>query len=292
MNENRFYNEIMELKESDDIKDILKRWNNFSKNRMYIPQGVPILLPDMLWIAKSGYGKTNLIRLISEYLYEEKLMEFYGDVKFIETELEYCPRDREFVSFKSFMDEVVRAAGFRDEFRGIVCVDITEWIDHINENYFIDFLEYLSENTDIWHIIFVVDCSDSKKLCRLEALLGIYFRIDKVMFRLPETFELCCYIEKYFKKYGFMIDKDAVDILAETIDELRDSRYFDGYKTLNMICSDLLYRLFSAENVDSYVITSDVVRYYDKDSDYIKRTKENIEKRRKIGYISGGAGNE
>ena len=83
MKENRFYSEIMNINESDDIKEIVKRWSNFSKNKPKLPYGSPIVLPDMLWIAKSGYGKTNLLRLISEYLYEENLIRN----KFIEESL-------------------------------------------------------------------------------------------------------------------------------------------------------------------------------------------------------------
>ena len=81
-------------------------------------------------------------------------------------------------------------------------------------------------------------------------------------------------------------------ILFETIEELRKGKYFDGYKTLNMICADLIYREFSSDNFEGYVITAETVKYYSKDSEFVERTKTNIEKRNKIGYLSRGEDNE
>lgn len=292
MKENRFYSEIMNTNESEDIKKILKSWANFSKNKPKLPYGSPIVLPDMLWIAKSGYGKTNLLRLISEYLYEENLIEFYGDVKFFEFVLEYCPKEAKFTSMDDFNDILRSAAGFRSEFKGVVCVNITEWINHINEKYFLQFLEFLSQNSDLWHIIFVVETLNDEKIKPLEACLNVYFRIDRVKFELPETEKLGVYMVEFLQKHGFSIEKSAMDILLETIDELRKGKYFDGYKTLNMICSDLIYRQFSSDNFDGYVINEETVKYYSKDSEFVSKTKVNIEKKNKIGFLYGGSSND
>lgn len=286
MHDNRYYEEIMQLEECEDIKKILKRWSNFSKNKPKFSQGAPVVLPDMLWVAKSGYGKTNLLYLLTEYLYEENLIEFYGDVKFFEFDLEYCKKDNQFKGFDHFNDVLLDAAGFRSEFKGVVCININEWVDHLEDKYFIDFMEYLSENSYEWHIIFVVDFHNEEKLKRLEALLTTYFRIDKVVFNLPDSKSLGDYMEQYLNNHGFELEKEAKEILLETIEELRKSKYFDGYKTLNMICADLIYREFSSDTFEGYVITAETVKYYSKDSEFVKRTKTNIEKRNKIGYLS------
>lgn len=286
MHDNRYYEEIMQLEECEDIKTILKRWSNFSKNKPKFSQGAPVVLPDMLWVAKSGYGKTNLLYLLTEYLYEEKLIEFYGDVKFFEFDLEYCKKDNQFKGFDRFNDVLLDAAGFRSEFKGVVCININEWVDHLEDKHFVDFMEYLSENSYEWHIIFVVDFHNEEKLKRLEAMLATYFRIDKVVFNLPDSRSLGDYMEQYLNNHGFELEKEAKEILLETVEELRKSKYFDGYKTLNMICADLIYREFSSDTFEGYVITAETVKYYSKDSEFVKRTKTNIEKRNKIGYLS------
>ncbi len=286
MNENRYYEEIMKLDECDDMKSILHSWQIFSNNIASLANKAAVVLPDMLWIVKSGYGKTNLLQLVTGYLYEEQLMEFYGDVKFFEYTLEHVPTSTADSLIDDFSLSLSDAAGFRSEFKGVVCVDISRWIDHLDDERFIYFLEYLSENSRYWHIIFSVDCGDKEKLEKLEALLDVYFRIEKVAFRLPKTESLCRFAEENLSKYGFTLEPDAKEILLETIEALRQGKKFDGYKTIEMICSDLIYREISSPDFGGYVITSETVSYYDKNSDFVRRTKNNIEKRRQIGYMS------
>ena len=286
---NEYYERIMSLNESDDIKNILKRWNNFSKNKIKLPHNVPVVLPDMLWITKPGYGKTNLLNLISEYLDSERLMEFYGDVKFFEYSLKYRTNERFEEEFNRFTGAILNAAGFRSEFKGVICIDIDEWIDHIDDRNFIWFLEYLSDNTYDWHVIFSVSSPKQNKIDKVEVLLSTYFRIEKVTFKMPETEELLEYIKDNVSMYGFNISEKALKILNETISELRDGKYFDGYKTLNMICTDLIYRIASQDEFDGYIITDKIVNCYSYNSEFIKKTKADLEKRNRIGFeISGG----
>lgn len=290
MTENKYYTEIMSLTDCDDIKRIVNNWSNFSENKPNTPQYSPIVLPDMLWVAKSGVGTTKLLRLISEYLSSEKIMDFYGDVKYFEFNFEHFSGSSPYGPIEKFSDALLNAAGFRSDYRGIVCINISEWIDHFENKYFLRFLEYLSENSTDWHIVFLVNSIDDKKLNKLEAILGMYFRIDKAVFKYPDTEAFCDYIEKRLMNYGFSISDSAKTILSDTIDELRKSDYFDGYKTISMICSDLIYREFSSENFNGYTITDKSVEYYSKTSEFVKQTKYNIEKRNKIGFVLGEDG--
>ena len=65
---NQFYTDIMNLKEVEEFKRVIKRWNILSENMRTKPMNAPIILPDMLWVAQSGVGKTNLLKLMAEYL--------------------------------------------------------------------------------------------------------------------------------------------------------------------------------------------------------------------------------
>lgn len=288
---NSLYEKIAEINPGEDVLKILKSWENFSKNKARFMTDAPVVLPDMLLVTKSGYGTTKLVTLLTEYLYTEGVMEFYGDVRFFEFKLGYS-KEASFGPMSEFKDALLTAAGFRNEFKGVVCVDISEWTNHINDKHFIDFLEYLSENSDPWHIVFVTDCNDKEKLKKLEALLCVYFRIDIAEIMLPDTALLVEYMKKRLEQYGFELDCDAEAILAETVDHLRKSKYFDGYKSLNMICSDLVYKAFSASEFTGRIINKDIAAFYSKDSEFVKRTKQNIEKRNSIGFGVGGGKDE
>ncbi len=58
----------MNLKEAEEFKRVIKRWYILSENMRTKPMDAPIILPDMLWVAQSGVGKTNLLKLMAEYL--------------------------------------------------------------------------------------------------------------------------------------------------------------------------------------------------------------------------------
>jgi hypothetical protein len=82
------------------------------------------------------------------------LMSFYGDVAYFEFMLNYCGPRENFSELQRLMDGVDNAKGFRSEFRGILFIDIDDWRDHFEEKHFVDFMEYLSDNSDDWLIVF------------------------------------------------------------------------------------------------------------------------------------------
>ena len=161
------------------------------------PMNAPIILPDMLWVAQSGVGKTNLLKLMAEYLSSQNnLMEFYGDVKFFEFLLNYCPPNEYFSELQRLIDEIDNAAGFRNEFKGIVHIDINEWLDHFEEKHFVSLMEYLSSNSDKWLIVLSVYSDKKDKIHNLNAFLSMYLRIEKITLSFPKTEDLFEFMQR------------------------------------------------------------------------------------------------
>lgn len=285
MLKNKYYDEIVNMKISKNFVPVLNAWQRLSENIKNHPIDYPVIIPDMLWVAKSGIGRTSLLKLVSEYLYAQgNIMEFYGEVKFFEFLLDYCPPQSEFHELERLMNEVEHAAGFRSEYKGIVCVDVEQWLNHCEEKHFISLMEYLSSNSDKWLIIFSVSDTEMESINHLEAILSMYTRIERVEFYLPQTSELFDYVDDFMYRYGFTLQPDAKQLLIEAVDVLRESKYFDGFKTLKMICSDIIYDLYSRENFDGYTVTAEMLTDFSKDSEYIRRTIINREKVGKIGF--------
>lgn len=284
---NQYYEKIMQLKGADEFKALVKKWETLSGNIKKFPTNAPVILPDMIWVAKSGVGKTSMLKLMAEYLASKgNLMDFYGDVKFFEFLLGYCDPRSEFTEIQRLMDEVSNAAGFRNEFRGIIRIDIDEWLGHFEEKHFVDFCEYLAANNDKWFIILSVYSEDETKLHNLEAFLSMYLRLERMTLDLPETEDLFEYIEGKLSDYGLSLSPDGKELLSATIEKLRKNKYFDGFKTIRLLCQEIAYSAFSREQMDSYVLTSDDLAAFGPDSDYVKRTVIKLEKVNKIGLIS------
>ncbi len=284
---NRYYDKIMDLKEADDLKKIIMRWQVLSENMKTKPTDAPIVLPDMLWIAKSGVGKTNLLKLMSEYLCGcGNLMEFYGDVKFFEFLLGYCSPSEHFFELERLIDEVGCAAGFRSEFKGIIHIDINEWIDHFEERHFTSLMEYLSYNSEKWLIVLSAYSDDGEKIHNLNAFLAMYLRIEKICLSLPKTEDLFGYIEERLAEYGLTLEEDARELLFATIEKLRANKYFDGFKTIKMLCQDIVYSVFSSEKLENYSLSAKMLGGFAAEGEYVKRTVANIEQRvNQIGLL-------
>jgi len=284
---NQFYKEIMNLKGAEEFKSVIKRWHILSKNMRTKPMNAPIILPDMLWIARSGVGKTSLLKLMAEYLSCQKnLMEFYGDVKYFEFLLNYCSPNEYFSELQRLMDEIDNAAGFRNEFKGIVHIDINEWIDHFEEKHFVSLMEYLSSNSANWLIVLSVYSDKKDKIHNLNAFLSMYLRIEKINLTFPKTEDLFDFIEEMLNQYSLTLKDDAKKLLYDTIEKLRNNKYFDGFKTIILLCQDIVYDVFSNENIEELSLSADMLSKFSADSDYVKKMVANIKRVNQIGLVN------
>lgn len=282
---NQFYNEIMQLKEADEFKAVIRRWQILSENLRTKPMNTAVLLPDMLWIAKPGVGKTNLLELMAEYLYSQKnLMDFYGDVKFFEFYLNYCAPGTHFQELNRLMDEIKNAAGFRSEYKGIVYVDVNEWLDHFEEKHFVCFMEYLSTYSDKWLVVLGIRPTKKEKVQKLKAFVSMYLRIETVNISLPKTEDLFEFIEERLAQYGLSLKDDARRMLHGTIEKLRNNRYFDGYRTIVMLCQDIVYDTFSQESIDDLSLSAERLSKFSSESEYITNMIANYERVNRIGF--------
>lgn len=285
---NRSYDEIMQLIGADEFKELIKKWDALSSNIRNNPHSLPRLLPNLLWVGNSGIGRTKLMSLMSAYLSSKgNLMDFYGDVKFFEFLLSYIPKDMPFTELQRLEDELAVAKGFRNEFRGAILIDIDPWVRHYDELYFVSFMEYLSAHSDKWIIVLSVSELPEEKLHNLEAFLLMYLRLDKVILSLPKTEDLCCFVSSVLDMYGLSLDPSAQELLLKTINELRENPYFDGFKTIEMLCQDIVYEHFSSSNATGTVLSSKDLTAFAPGSQYVKKAIKNSETMRRIGFNRG-----
>lgn len=285
---NIYYDRLMKLNGADELKKVINKWETLSTNiKRQHKFNAPIILPDLLLYTKAGYGNTELLSLLSEYVDSKKnLMDFYGDAKFFEFELNYCPPGQKFSEMYRFLDNVQAIAGFRNEFKGIARININEWIGHHKENYFLDFLQLLKDNTSNWLIVLTISNIDrtSDDAKSLESVLSMYLRIETLTLHMPSDKELAEYAASFLNKYGFELEDSAKEILIASIEVLRQNKYFNGFNTIADLCNDILYSIFSEETTISRTITADMLKDFSADSEYIKRTIIKFEKNIVLGF--------
>lgn len=276
-----YYDEILKLPGLEDIKEFSKKLKKVSNNMNSISNNMVVVLPDLLWDARSGAGKTHLLKLLSEYLYTLKIIDFSGDVKYFEFLIDYCEQGKNLSELSRLIREVNFAAGYRNEYAGLLAIDISSWNGHYRESHFNRIMEYLSSIDDKVCIIFMVENFTIKEVEEVDYILSSYFRIRKIKLDYPKSIELVNYIIQKLNKYDLKLDSEAVDMLRESVNELRNYKYFDGYKTINRLCQDILFEICSQDGINNNKITKDMLLKYAKDGTYVMRMKDRSRFKRK-----------
>ena len=282
---NTYYRQLMEYKGAQELQEHVRRWEILSENLSRRFLDAPIVLPDLFMYTPRGYGNTNLLSLMAEYLSSKgNLMSFYGDVKFFEFRFEYCPEGRDFREIYRFIEAVNNAAGFRNEFKGIIRISVDEWVGHHKEDNFLDFLEFLQLNTDYWMIILTVsDEKENEETKAMEAVISMYLRLETVALHMQTDEELADFAVGHFEKYGLKLDEGAKKVIEGSIAELKKNKYFGGLRTVQSLCNDIVYSVYSESTDISRVITADMLSDFGPDSEYIKRTFTRI-KTARLGF--------
>lgn len=283
--QNQIYKKILSQNGLAEFKALIEKWEILSAHLSDKPSGMPIILPDLFLVSRSGTGRTHFLRLLSEYLEEKpSLMDFYGDVKYFEFMLNYCAPNEYFSEIQRFMTEINNAAGFRSEYRGIVYVDVDEWREHYEEKHFVSFMEYLSDNSDDWLVVLSISDDKQELIQQMEAYVSAYIRIERISIEPPTVRELTQYAKKLLDGYGITLISQTEKVLSKSIEELCNNKYFDGYKTVKMLCEDIAYSLYiDGFNKGKKLIPSDLSKFA-KDSEYIQRMLVKFERINRIGF--------
>lgn len=287
----QYYKEIMDLPEKGSFTNILQKWEQLGKRIESLNCKCSNIIPEIFLVGAPGIGKSHLFSLISAYLKDKGLIDFAGEVDFMEFHFEYCPEGTNFPELNRFVESMDRAAGFRSSFRGVVCIELDEWFDYYKEKYFNIFMEYLEENCDNWLIIFSVDGLDNKKVDELYSYLAMYFRLDRADLSMPSEKEYVDYLEGVLAENSFTISKKAHAVLTKTVASLKKNPLFDGYKSLNRLAQDIAYKKYTAAEFESTVIDEDDVKDFASDSSYVCNMVKNYE-RKQFGFVSGGSSDD
>ncbi len=282
VNTNKYYEKLMALSGLDELKETIKKWNNILQNLKSKDIDAPLLLPNLFLNARPGAGKTYVFRILSDYLDSAGFMDFYGDVKFFEFYFEYCPPGM-FGPEISRLSEMLRhSAGFRNEFRGVVVVDITEWADKCEEDGFVRMLEFLSAIDEKACLIFTADNFTDLQIEKAEKVLNAFCRVRTVPFPYPSERAFAEYCARRVEKYKLKLDESAVDLIADSVKRLMESGYFYGYKTVNMLCLDMAFEL-SSSTVTRDNVTAEQLKAFSADSEFVERLYSSA-KIRRIGF--------
>jgi len=279
------YNAIMELSLAPEFKDVIKHQHRALLN-MEEHSVSKVSVPNYLISAKRGGGITTLVRLLTEYLYAGRVIDFCGTAKSFEFELDYNPPHMFFSELGRLDSTLASYAGFNRFFKGVVCLNIEKWVDHIEGDYFFSLMDYISTNADKLLVVFSVHTEVEDVIDRVEAKIASHLRVESLKLRFPDSRELLDLIEtRYLISNGFTLSKDAKALVLKIIAELTVSKSFRGYRTISQLAEDILFSMLKSDDYSSMKITAKMLTCHGIDTTYSRRAKAQGGSKKIIGFM-------
>jgi len=276
MAENVYYREIMALHGMDDFKETIDQWNRLSQNVEKFHAKQKLVLPNLLWAADNGLDRENLLMLLTNFMYTSgHLLAFYGNVRCLEYFMDYVPADKECHEIEKMAEKIRDAAGFRSEYHGILSIDVSEWVGHFEDPYFIDVMKFLQTMDDDITYVFQIPNINPQAVEQLTRLLVLFFRIQVIRMKLPDSEELCNYIRKEISEFGLNLDRDSEEMIIATVNRLREDQYFAGYDMLDRLAADIVYSVYTSAPPYDGVVTKDMISAYAPDGIYVSELIQN-----------------
>ena len=124
----------------------------------------------------------------------------------------------------------------------VVCVDISEWMDHTNNRYFKEFLRMVEKRANSCILVFRVPFVDKDVLARIKYSLSDLVSVRTVSFPPLNQEELKACAEAELKRYNFAMTKNAWKFFFDRISEEKSDGKFYGINTLKKVVRELVYQ--------------------------------------------------
>jgi len=279
MASNAYFDQIMTLNGLDGFKDVIERWQRVSDNIYKFNAKKGLVIPDLLWVSDNGIDRSGILKLLTGYLEQSgNLLDFYGNVKCFEYYLEYVPEGATFNEIQKLAEKIRDAAGFRSEYRGILSIELDEWVGHFAEENFINTMKYLATLDDDILYVFHIRNYNKEAVETLMQLLVMFFRIEVIEMNLPDSQSLCNYINGEISGYGLNLDEEAENMIISTVNKLRNDQYFAGYEMLDRLAEDIVYSVYTSTPPYDGIVTKGMISAFSPDGIYVSELIENNKK--------------
>lgn len=169
----------------------------------------------------------SLIKVLADEEKNRVPHTFAGKESCVYFKLPYIPPCEPFKELRRLILRIHENTGLRANFRGVVAIEVSEWIGHEREEYFTVLLKYLYDHRSFWRIATVLNGCTPNQINRFLSDCSRYitprlFTIN--VFGDPDT--LCSLIRNEFSRHGRPVAREAVELLAAALarQELKAAR--------------------------------------------------------------------
>jgi len=194
---------------------------------------------DVKFLVTEMKDNDKIVRAIANQTKKEKPCLFEGESPYVYYKMKYVQPFDEFKELKKLILRVKESTGLRSDFKGIVAVDLFDWINHENDEYFDITFKFLYDYRHIYKYIFTFRDSNIEKLRPMFNKSINYFRIkviDKCLFNHKD--ELKKYIKIGFDRCDVQYDISVIDKLVDIFSD-NNTKNIKSYEKIDMILQDI-----------------------------------------------------
>lgn len=112
----------------------------------------------------------------------------------------------------------------------------------------------------------------------------MFLRTEVIHVHLPNAQNLAEYANEYMGQFGIGFDESVLELLIKSIDKLSKIKYYHGYRTVEILCNDIVYSVMSEEALPKTILSAVDIKDFSEDSEYIKKTEFEGTKRIALGF--------
>lgn len=214
----------------------------------------------------------------------EELMVFTGDKRWLNVQMGY-EKPPEFSSFTRMMECLHKFAGYRNSFCGIVRMDMTQWLDHMDDMRVSEVLAFIHDFSDEIFFIISVTVNDPVMAHPLIVECNRWMYTISVDAKKPHADMLLKVVKDKLNAEGHILTADAAKLLSQSLEILVEQEDFAGLRELNSMMLSIAYDTASINQISAEHLAA-----YAPDGEWMCRRIGSANKFT-IGF-SGGAVNE
>ncbi len=212
-----------------------------------------------LWQSQVIFLNTNSDnkeKFIKQLIYQQSQKhpeKFYGEVPCVCYRLNYVAPFNEFKELRNLIMRIKENTGLRSEFRGVVAINIDEWIGHEKDDYFTIFLKYLHDHSS--YIQYIFYSHENKKL---QDMMSETIKVLTISYQsIDETKDM----DKLYKIVKYRFKCQHKDVSLEDVTYLTDelfNKHIDLYNE-NILDSIILDMI---KSMDGDILNKDMIQQY------------------------------
>jgi len=232
------------------------------------------LFQNYLFSINDGCGYSTYLHYFAEVLKELDLFKFSDEFKAIELKLDKIS----YTNDKKPLEGLLEKLKGISKFRGIVSIDISNWINNIHDRMFTDILQELSIYQDRNILVFRIPYIEEMELAKVNKCISDVYFLRQVMIPPFLYSEMIERMKRALALIDFEIDEAAIEIFSAKICEEKSDGKFYGMNTVNKITNQMVYlKLVSNANkkkFDRVIQKEDIIDLLSNSKEYLQTGQE------------------